>query len=374
MRRILLFSFASLFVFVTHAQTILVSFDFNGIRGDEPTITSTPNITGVLPSLIFRGTGLAAANNADRFNANSFTEGATLDTADYFQFSVAPAPGYSIRIASVYFQGQRSATGPRSFLLRSSVDNYQSNLGTQFNVPDVNTTFNNTFSFSIIETTTPVIFRLYGFAAEGSSGSFGPGDGSGIDLAVEGPAATVLPVKFANLRAAKKGTAVSVQFSNLTEEDIAAYSIERAAPGRGFVEIGRLAPQKNNNTEASYNWEDKAPQAGVNLYRIKAVETTGKQVLSGVLKIDLSANGTALQIVPNPVRGQTLGLQVTNLPAGVYQVRIFGANAQALSNYTLQHSGGSLTQQLPLRGLQPGQYLLQLEGVVRLQQSFLVQQ
>ena len=182
-----------------------------------------------------------------------------------------------------------------------------------------------------------------------------------------------LPVKFANVKASKKAGGIEVSFSNLTESDVVNYSIERSANGQDFTSIKALAATKNDGGKADYSFTDAEPLSGNNLYRIKSVETNGKVSYSAIARVDLNAKGLALTIAPNPTKATELGLQITDLPAGNYKIRIFNNNAQVVGEQLLKHSGGSFSQTLPLNKLQAGMYYLELNGAVKMQKQFIVQ-
>ncbi len=184
---------------------------------------------------------------------------------------------------------------------------------------------------------------------------------------------TPLPVKFANLKASKKAGGIEISFSNLTESDVAGYSIERSSDGQVFSSIKELTATKNSGGTADYSFTDAEPLRGNNLYRIKSVETNGKVSYSAVARVDLNAEGLALTIAPNPAKSTELGLQITDLPAGSYKLRIFNNNAQVVGEHLLKHNGGSFSQTLPLNKLQSGMYFIELNGAVKLQKQFIVQ-
>lgn len=215
---------------------------------------------------------------------------------------------------------------------------------------------------------------MFGFAADVASGQFGPGEGAGNDIIVNGSVVLLpLPVKFANIIASKKAGGIEISFSNLTESDVVKYIIERSSDGNNFLSVKELAAVKNDGGKADYSFTDAEPIKGNNLYRIKSVETNGKVSYSAVARVDLNAKGIALTVAPNPSKATELGLQITNLPAGSYKVRIFNNNAQVVGEQLLKHSGGSFSQTFPLNKLQSGMYYLELNGAVKMQKQFVVQ-
>ncbi|MEQ1676691.1 MAG: T9SS type A sorting domain-containing protein [Chitinophagaceae bacterium] len=172
---------------VSYSQ--LVTFDFAGIGGGEATANSNTNATGVQPSVISRGSGVAAGANGDRFNSTGWATAAAVDVNDYVEFTITPQANYTLDITSVLVLHQRSGTGPVSFVIRTSLNSYATDATNVVTIADVTATQTSTFTFlSAINTTSAVTLRLYGYSSEGAAGSWGPGDGAGNDIVVNGTA------------------------------------------------------------------------------------------------------------------------------------------------------------------------------------------
>ncbi|HZH96740.1 MAG TPA: T9SS type A sorting domain-containing protein [Flavisolibacter sp.] len=187
-----------------------------------------------------------------------------------------------------------------------------------------------------------------------------------------GLSSSPLPVKFARLKATKKGQGIEVCFSNLTEKNVVTYSVQRSTNGQVFTELAAISPLKNNDGEASYCYLDVTPAEGTNIYRVRSTETTGQVSYSPVLKVDGASKGITMVIAPNPATGTALGLQISNLPAGSYQFKIYSATGLLVGQEMLHHNGGSISQSLTLNNLKPGLYNLDLSGSYRLQKQFIV--
>jgi hypothetical protein len=166
----------------------LVAFDLAVTAGDQVSSNSTYNTTNMATSTITRGAGLTASANADRYNATSWAVTSIANAIsgnDYMEFTVAPNSGYQFAVSSILFQIQRSASGLTGIALRSSVDDYATNLDAEKAVVDNTSTQSFTFNFSQANSAYPVTYRLYGFA-EATAGSAGIGDGTGNDIFVTG--------------------------------------------------------------------------------------------------------------------------------------------------------------------------------------------
>ncbi len=118
---------------------------------------------------------------------------------------------------------------------------------------------------------------------------------------------------------------------------------------------------------------DGQPLSGNNLYRIKSLETNGKISYSAIARVDLAAKEMLLTIAPNPAKSTEVGLHITNLPVGDYKIRIYNNSGQVITEQTLKHGGGSISQTLSLNNVQAGMYYLELNGTVKLRKQFVVQ-
>ena len=155
---------------------------------------------------------------------------------------------------------------------------------------------------------------------------------------------------------------------------MASYRIERSGNGNNFQDIGTLEPQLNNNSRADYTFLDHAPLNGDNFYRIRAVETTGKSIYSAVVRLWATGMTTRMVIYPNPARiNSTLSMQLGNLPAGKYRLRVFNQQGQAVHTAQFSHAGGTVSTPLSTGGLSAGLYILELNGTQKITRTFLLQ-
>lgn len=176
-------------------------------------------------------------------------------------------------------------------------------------------------------------------------------------------AANPLPVVFANVRAYEKNAGVQIEWSNLTEKDVASYTVERSANGRDFSSIGEQAPTSNQNDQADYSAFDASPVAGVNYYRIKAVETTGKTVYSKVLSVNLGKAQKGLSLYPNPVSGSQVTISLSNIKRGQYNLRIINVGGQDIHKQIITNQSSNFTQTIDLpSSIKPGVYNMVITG------------
>lgn len=165
--------------------------------------TPTPTVTGVT-SGSFTAVGTSTCSSANGyFSFSGWGTGATngndtlftgsLDPSKYFNITLTPQTNYVIEVDSIVFKSLRSATGPRFWAVRSSVDNYQTNLSAISTNSNISVTMNNEFKWTtdtytsttvqsglkimlggsnFSNLTSPVSFRWYAWNAESTNGTF----------------------------------------------------------------------------------------------------------------------------------------------------------------------------------------------------------
>jgi hypothetical protein len=176
------------------------------------------------------------------------------------------------------------------------------------------------------------------------------------------PSAT-LPVTFTGIKAYEKGSSVQVEWSVANESGIKTYEVERSVNGREFYKIGEVAAKGNNNSTASYSFADVAPLNGSNYYRIKSIGADGVVKYTSVVRVNIGKGDAVIAVYPNPVKGDVVTLQLTNLSKGTYSIRVINNAGQIILNQQLNHGGGSSSEQLVLPpGLSKGNYHLEVSG------------
>jgi hypothetical protein len=178
-----------------------------------------------------------------------------------------------------------------------------------------------------------------------------------------GQVGQILPVNFGTVKAVQQSNTIKVEWNNLTETEVINYSVERSADGRNFVSIGEVNARLNNGGRADYSFIDATPFSGVNYYRIRSLETTGRSKYSIIVKVDIRGGATQLVLYPSPVMGGQLSYQAMNLVKGQYTLRIFNSVGQQVYSQSLNHPGGSVTEAITLPVVKAGVYSLQLISV-----------
>ena len=159
---------------VLAAQLIL--YDFTGAAGNEDSFGPAFQPGNGNVSDIGRGSGLGASTATSAFSARSWSTDA-LDLDDYFGFSISPNEGFEMNLMTLEFDERRSGSGISSWSVRTSLDGFTLDLSPGHVVVPDNTETRLGQSvelaseiFSSLDN--EVEFRIYGFGAEGSSGTW----------------------------------------------------------------------------------------------------------------------------------------------------------------------------------------------------------
>ncbi len=173
-----------------------------------------------------------------------------------------------------------------------------------------------------------------------------------------------LPVTFTNITATEKANGIAVEWKVENEINIASYDVERSVDGRNFTKMNStVATGQSTSGAAAYNWLDTKTIAGDNFYRIRSISRDGKTEYSRIVKVTLEKGKAGFTVYPNPVADGMIGLQLKNIPTGVYNVRILNSNGQLISKEIIKHTGGNGTQTITsAKQLVSGTYQLEITG------------
>jgi len=169
-----------------------------------------------------------------------------------------------------------------------------------------------------------------------------------------------LPITLINLKGYRSGNVNKLEWTNMTESDIALYEIQRSANGIYYETITTLSAIANNSGRQDYIATDEQPLVE-SFYRIKVTGNNGRTTYSAVVRVVENVK-QAFTIYPNPVSGRQFALQFTG-QAGTYSLRMFNAGGQMVKTETIQHAGGSISRTVDLPvSLPSGQYFLLIAG------------
>jgi hypothetical protein len=169
-----------------------------------------------------------------------------------------------------------------------------------------------------------------------------------------------LPVNILEIGAQAIGKQVAVSWTSSNEKDLSHFAIERSNDGIAFDEAG-TANARNSNGVQQYRFLDNTPMSGINYYRIKSVDIDGKFAYSNIAKVSvIFESDKNMHVFPNPAIANT-SLQLNNLPAGKYTLRVVDMQGRTASTFRIDVNGSNRqTIQLPVDKLSRGTYQIQV--------------
>lgn len=171
-----------------------------------------------------------------------------------------------------------------------------------------------------------------------------------------------LRVLIDNVTARQLNNGIQLEWTNLTEKDVANYVIERSRDGKDFTAINSQLALGNNDQRMQYKSFDASPLPGVNFYRIKVVETTGKSIYSKILNVNLDNRKTTMLLYPNPVTGGIATLSLGGLKPGQFDIQVINIAGKKIISKRLNVMGIATTQNLDFSALVPGVYRITVTG------------
>ena len=177
MRKLSFLAFYAL-IFLSASQAsaqLLQQFNFTGALGNEVSLAPDGQPANGSLGSITRGSGIQPSNANNVFSAKGFTsDPAVVDSADYFDFPIASNSGFKLSLDSIVFGQKRSNTGVRSFVVRSSIDGFTSDLKSDSatvvisygNKVVLGSQFQNLSSDQILR------FRFFGFNSPNANGTW----------------------------------------------------------------------------------------------------------------------------------------------------------------------------------------------------------
>ncbi|AMJ65624.1 T9SS type A sorting domain-containing protein [Hymenobacter sp. PAMC 26628] len=206
-----------------------------------------------------------------------------------------------------------------------------------------------------------------GLGTAGGS-NYGSNSSTAEDVTIQTP----LPVSLSRFTAVAVRLDAQLRWTTASEHNNDRFVVERSANGTAFEAVGTVRGQGNSSRAFDYTFSDAGAArhalAGQRLYyRLRQVDFNGETSYSPVRTVAFGTGGTA-GLYPNPA-GPTATLDLSNLPAGSYQVQVLDLTGRVVATYSLP---GGAQHPLDLRALAVGTYLVRVHGGSGASQSLLL--
>lgn len=160
-----------------------------------------------------------------------------------------------------------------------------------------------------------------------------------------------LPVTFKNITATATNEKVNINWTIGNEYNVAEYVIERSVNAREFAAIGSVKA----TGATAYNFTDVNPLQSTNYYRIKSVDKDGTTKYSTIVRVNMNGKG-GFTIMENPVKGNTVKVNIANVEAGKYSISIVNSLGQTVLSEQFNYTSGSLTKNINIPNVNKGIY------------------
>jgi hypothetical protein len=174
----------------------------------------------------------------------------------------------------------------------------------------------------------------------------------------------VLATTFTGIHAeAQANGHIALAWHTAAEAGIGRYELQRSSNGYDFSTIKQQSPTNNNGGAADYAYDDAAPFAGNNFYRVKASSTSGLVQYSAVVSIRPGADRNAMTVSPNPVDNKRIVLRTGKALPGKYDLQLVNNMGQVVYTHSITVTGNDETIILPVNAsLSKGSYHLIITG------------
>jgi hypothetical protein len=156
------------------ADPFTATYTFTGSPGNQVSEPVDAQPVGATLADIARGSSLTPVAGADSINSSGFTTSAAPDlVGGFYEFSITPDAGYVMDLTELAFTERRSGTGIHDIELRSSLDVFAAPIFST-TVPDDLEERRQTIPLGAAfqDLTSAVTFRIYGFSAESTAGTW----------------------------------------------------------------------------------------------------------------------------------------------------------------------------------------------------------
>jgi len=173
---------------------------------------------------------------------------------------------------------------------------------------------------------------------------------------------SIVPLNNLSLNAYTKNSGVQIEWNTTNETQLSSYEVEKSVTGINFSKIGSVVAK--NDIANSYGAFDAAPQKGTNYYRIKIIGQDNTAKYSKTVLLNLADIKADITIYPNPIRGNSLSLQLNSLQKGNYDFIIFNSAGQNVFSQSFVYNGGAGTQVIDWgnKKLAAGNYIVSINS------------
>ncbi len=151
-----------------------------------------------------------------------------------------------------------------------------------------------------------------------------------------------LPVVGLELKAARSGSGVELNWTTIQEANTRSFTVERSTDGINFRAIGSRDASFNSSTPRHYQFSDVSMPAHIVYYRVRLFDIDGKFMLSNVVSVRNELLQSDLSVYPNPVTsGSKINIEFRE--GGEYDIMLLNAAGAVIYKSHLRVVNGQVT-------------------------------
>jgi hypothetical protein len=266
-----------------------------------------------------------------------------------FTFS---ANQYEYHINSLSFRLRRSNTGPQQVKIRSSADNFSSDLYA-VNLTDKDKFYSVSVPLSFVNlANTTFSFRIYGYSPANAT--------LGVlwfdEIIVNGLVSNfVLPVDLTYFNATAERKSVNLAWETSRETNSKEFAVERSTDLFEFVRIGSVDARDETNGRTQYSFVDESPLSGISYYRLKMIDNDDDYNYSNMRDIVIGSDSEEIQVFPNPAQANQI--RIFRNKIDLSSLKLINCAGQNIA-FNVGDFEGNFISLYPQNPLAPGLYIL----------------
>lgn len=260
-----------------------------------------------------------AGQNGQAANIGGWSQTGGCNFGEFVQVTVSPLNGQSMTLNSLSFFVSRSASGPPTMRVRSSIDGFGSDI-TQLSTSESFQGVSVSLGGAYANRTGSVSFRVHGCPPH-------PGGTLRLDhLTVNGTVTVApLPVSLLYFRAQPQpDNRILLSWATTWERDAARFDVQKS---RNLTEFGTVGQRSARGTTDSrdggprqyYTFSDDWPDAGTTYYRLRQVDTDGGFTYSNIVAAVLDDETPTLSVLESDSPG-VISIHGRNLAGATFSV------------------------------------------------------
>jgi Secretion system C-terminal sorting domain len=167
-----------------------------------------------------------------------------------------------------------------------------------------------------------------------------------------------IPVELMTFKGYAKGNTNELTWATASERNNAAFIVERSSNGIDFQSIGTVKGKGNSSAVSNYTFTDLGPLS-INYYRLRQMDTDGKETLSKTVTIADRNKQGILKTYPSVTDAV---LSIDYAATGDVTFKVLDILGKTVLSLQVKNNDGLNTTQLDVSALASGMYILSFES------------